>query len=125
MPFYRMGQGNIKKSPWRDGRKRVQNESQEWKVITIETNCRVHKEAVNGVELIIEGYPELKLGAHYIQPNYTITELNSGTMLFSCSEKENYLQKVIDSIDPLVQIMRTDYYLKQVERLKIIPFKSE
>ncbi len=93
--------------------------------ITIETNCRVYKEAYDGVELILEGYPELKLGANKEDYTYTITELNSGMMVFTCPESEDYLQLVINKIDSILEVIKTERYLKEVERLKILPSKYE
>lgn len=93
--------------------------------ITIETNCRVFKQSFDGVELIIEGYPDIRLGAHYIGGTYTITELHSGMMLFNCPESENYMQLVINMIDKIIEVKGTKQYLDQVERFKIIPSEYE
>lgn len=93
--------------------------------IQIEINCRVYKECQDGVELIVEGYPEIKLGANKECHTYTITELNSGMAVFTCSESENYLQLVINKINSILEIIKTDQYLKQVERLKILPTKYD
>jgi len=89
--------------------------------ISIETNCQVYKESFDGVELIVENYPELKLGAYYKDSNITITELNSGMMILNCSEAENYMQMVIDKINITMEVMKTDRYHKQVEKLKNLP----
>ena len=89
--------------------------------ITIETNCRVFKESFDGVELIVEGYPELKLGCHKLDHQYTITELNTGMMVLTCDESENYMQLIINKIGDMLMALRTDYYQKQIERFKILP----
>ena len=94
-------------------------------LITIEANCRVYKESFDGVKLIVEEYPELKLGANKEDYTYTITELNSGMMVFTCSESENYLQLVINKIDSILEVIKTERYLKEVERLKFLPLKYD
>ena len=93
--------------------------------ITIETNCRAFKQSFDGVELIVEGYPELKLGGHYIDNATTITELQSGMRLFTCPESENYFQMIINNVDKMLEVIKTDQYLKQVERMKILPTEYE
>lgn len=94
-------------------------------LIQIETNCRVFKQLFDGVELIVENHPDIKLGAHKINSNYIVTELNSGMLVFSCGESEDYLQLVINKVNSIPEVMKTDQYLKQVERLKILPSEYE
>ena len=95
------------------------------KQITIETNCRVFKQGFIGVELIVEQYPELKLGGHKLDYQYIITELLSGMRIFTCNESENYMQLIINKVDDILMAIRTDYYLKQVERFKTLPSEYE
>ena len=89
--------------------------------ITIETNCRVFKEAFDGVELIVENYPELKLGCHKLDHKYTITEIPSGMMILKCDESEDYMQLLINKIGDILMTMRTERYTKQIERIKNLP----
>ena len=46
-------------------------------------------------------------------------------MVFSCSESEDYLQMVINNVNNILEGMKTDQYLKQVERMKILPSEYE
>jgi len=94
-------------------------------LIQIETNCRVFKEVFDGVELIVEQYTGLKLGAHYIDSTHTITELTSGMMIFKCNQSEDYMQLIIDKLDLILEVIGTERYRKQVERLKILPSEYE
>lgn len=94
-------------------------------LIKIETNCRIFKQFVDGVELIVEGYPELRLGANKENDKYTITELNSGMMVFTCSESKNYLQLIINKIDSILEVVKTEQYIKQVEKFKILPSEEK
>jgi len=95
------------------------------KLITIETNCQVFKQSAIGVELIVENHPELRLGCHKLDHEYTITELNTGMMVLTCDESEDYMQLLINKIGDILMAMRTEYYLKQVERFKILPSEYE
>ena len=94
-------------------------------LIKIETNCRVFKQSFDGVELFVEGYPELKLGGHKENHQYTITELNTGMKVLICNESENYMQLLINKIGDILMVMRTERYQKQVERFKILPSEYE
>jgi len=89
--------------------------------ISIETNCRVYKEVFDGVEFIVENYPELKLGGHKLDNQYTVTELSSGMMILKCDELEDYMQMIINKIGDMLMALRTERYFKQVERFKILP----
>ena len=94
-------------------------------LITIETNCQSFKQSFDGVELIIEQYPELKIGGHKVDHEYTITELQSGMRIFTCPESEDYLQILINNIGKILEVIRTERYFKLVERMKILPTEYE
>jgi len=94
-------------------------------LITIETNCQVFKQGFIGAELIVEQYPELKLGGHKKDHQYFVTELTSGMLILTCDESENYMQSLINKTDTILAVMKTERYQKQVERFKILPTEYE
>jgi hypothetical protein len=94
-------------------------------IIQIETNCQVFKQLFDGVELIVEQYPELKLGGHKLDHQYTITELHSGMRILTCDESEDYMQLLINKIENILDVINTERYQKQIERFTTLPSEYE